>query len=161
MKLCYCDESGTGDEPIAVMVGIVVDAHRMHVTKEHWAELLVALSRVVGRSIDEIHTRDFYAGNGVWRGMKGPERSQVISEVFNWIDARRHHIVYSSVEKSAYYTSLKAGQVPSELATPWRFMECTYSYRSKRFISGKRRTRGIQSSFSTTKNASKCGLLTW
>lgn len=122
MKLCYCDESGTGDEPIAVMVGIVVDAHRMHVTKEHWAELLVALSRVVGRSIDEIHTRDFYAGNGVWRGMKGPERSQAISEVFNWIDARRHHIVYSSVEKSAYYTSLKAGQVPSELATPWRFM---------------------------------------
>lgn len=122
MKLCYCDESGTGDEPIAVMVGIVVDAHRMHVTKEHWAELLVALSRVVGRSIDEIHTRDFYAGNGVWHGIKGPERSQVITEVFNWIDARRHHIVYSSVEKSAYYTSLKAGQVPSELASPWRFM---------------------------------------
>lgn len=122
MKLCYCDESGTGDEPIAVMVGIVVDAHRMHVTKDHWTELLVALSRVVGRSINEIHTRDFYSGNGVWRGMKGPERSQVITEVFNWIDARRHHVVYSSVEKSAYYTSLKAGQVPPEVATPWRFM---------------------------------------
>lgn len=122
MKLCYCDESGTGDEPIAVMVGIVVDAHRMHVTKDHWTELLVALSCVVGRSINEIHTRDFYSGNGVWRGMKGPERSQVITEVFNWIDARRHHVVYSSVEKSAYYTSLKAGQVPPEVATPWRFM---------------------------------------
>jgi hypothetical protein len=122
MKICYCDESGTGDEPIAVMVGIVVDSHRMHVTKEHWSELLVSLSRVVGRSIDEIHTRDFYAGNGVWRGMKGPERSQVITEVFNWIEARRHHVVYSSVEKSAYFTSLKAGQIPSELTTPWRFM---------------------------------------
>jgi hypothetical protein len=122
MKICYCDESGTGDEPIAVMVGIVVDSHRMHVTKEHWSELLVSLSRVVGRSIDEIHTRDFYAGNGVWRGMKGPERSQVITEVFNWIEARRHHVVYSSVEKSAYSTSLKAGQIPSELTTPWRFM---------------------------------------
>lgn len=104
------------------MVGIVVDAHRMHVTKDHWTELLVALSCVVGRSINEIHTRDFYSGNGVWRGMKGPERSQVITEVFNWIDARRHHVVYSSVEKSAYYTSLKAGQVPPEVATPWRFM---------------------------------------
>jgi uncharacterized protein DUF3800 len=122
MKLCYCDESGTGDEPIAVMVGIVVDAQRMHVTKEHWSELLIALSRVVGRTIEEIHTTDFYSGNGVWRGMNGPERSQVITEVFGWLDARRHHIVYSSVEKSAYYTSLKAGQVPSELATPWRFM---------------------------------------
>jgi hypothetical protein len=122
MKLCYRDESGTGDDPIAVMVGVVVDAQRMHVTKEHWTELLVALSRVVGRSIDEIHTRDFYAGNGVWRGMKGPERSQVITEVFNRFEARRHHIVYSSVEKAAYLTSLKAGPVPSELATPWRVM---------------------------------------
>ena len=122
MKLCYCDESGTGDEPIAVMVGIVVDAQRMRVAKEHWTELLVALSRVVKRSIDEIHTCDFYAGNGVWRGMKEPERTQVITEVFNWLEARRDHIVYSSVEKAAYFTSLKAGQVPSELVTPWRFM---------------------------------------
>jgi hypothetical protein len=54
MKLCYCDESGTGDEPIAVMVGIIVDAQRMHVTKEHWGDLLTGLSRVVGRAIDEI-----------------------------------------------------------------------------------------------------------
>lgn len=34
MKFCYVDESGTGDEPYAVMVGIVVDTQRMHVTKQ-------------------------------------------------------------------------------------------------------------------------------
>ena len=71
MKLCYCDESGTGDEPIAVMVGIIVDAQRMHVTKEHWQDLLTSLSRVVGHKVDEIHTRDFYAGNGFWREIRG------------------------------------------------------------------------------------------
>jgi hypothetical protein len=122
MKLCYCDESGTGAEPIAVMVGIVVDAHRMHVTKEHWTSLLATLSRFVGRAIHEIHTRDFYSGNGVWRGMDGAQRSRVVTEVFKWIEARHHDIVYVSVDKSQYFTSLKAGQVPSELATPWRFM---------------------------------------
>jgi hypothetical protein len=122
MKFCYCDESGTGDEQIAVMVGIIVDAQRMHVTKKHWAELLVSLSRIVGRSIAEIHTRDFYSGNGAWRGLTGQKRSQVITNIFDWIDDRRHHVVWSSVDKSAYYKSLEAGQIPSELGTPWRFM---------------------------------------
>lgn len=122
MKLCYCDESGTGDEPIAVMVGVVVDAQRMHVTKDHWSELLTKLSELVGKPIDEIHTRDFYSGNGVWRGMKGPERSKVITEVFNWLTERRHHIVYTGVDKVLYFKDLKDGKIPKELNTPWRFM---------------------------------------
>ena len=57
MKLCYCDESGTGKEPIAVMVGVVVDSQRMHITKEDWDELLNHLSDIVGVQLDEIHTR--------------------------------------------------------------------------------------------------------
>jgi hypothetical protein len=67
MKLCYCDESGTGDEPIAVMVGVLVDSQRMHITKQDWNGLLVHLSNVANRQITELHTRDFYAGNGVFR----------------------------------------------------------------------------------------------
>lgn len=43
MKLCYCDESGTGNEPVAVMVGIVVDTKRMHLTK------YVRITNVVGQ----------------------------------------------------------------------------------------------------------------
>jgi hypothetical protein len=39
MKVCYFDESGTGEEPVAVVTGVVVDAQRMHATKEHWSEL--------------------------------------------------------------------------------------------------------------------------
>ena len=45
MKFCYLDESGTGHEPFAVMVGIIVDSHRMHLTKKDWADLLLKLSR--------------------------------------------------------------------------------------------------------------------
>jgi hypothetical protein len=122
MKLCYCDESGTGDEPIAVMVGIIVDSHRMHVTKDEWCELLESLSRVVGRQVTEIHTRDFYSGNGTWRELKGPQRADIISNVLSWLSARRHSIVYTSVEKSRFYVSQKAGQIPSEAATLWRFL---------------------------------------
>ena len=51
MKICYFDESGTGHEPVAVVIGIVVDTQRMHVTKEHWIKLLSNLSDIVGKPL--------------------------------------------------------------------------------------------------------------
>jgi len=51
MKFCYLDESGTGEEPIAVMAGVITDAVRMHVTKSHWAALLNTLSAIAKRDI--------------------------------------------------------------------------------------------------------------
>ena len=122
MKLCYCDESGTGDEPIAVMVGVIVDAQRMHVTKAEWHDLLERLSRVVGRPVTEMHTRDFYAGNDIWRGLPGPERADIITQVFEWLAQRRHHVIYTSVEKSRYFESQKLSKIPREVGSIWRFM---------------------------------------
>lgn len=122
MKICYCDESGTGDEPIAVMVGVIVDAQRMHVTKSDWKDLLLSLSRVVGKPVDEIHTRDFYAGNDHWRALQGDQRAGIITETFNWLKARRHSIVYACVEKSKFYETQKAGLLPDGANTIWRFM---------------------------------------
>ncbi|MDP2217497.1 MAG: DUF3800 domain-containing protein [Methanolobus sp.] len=122
MKVCYVDESGTGDEPVATMVGIIVDSQRMHVTKAHWNELLDVLSKIVGKKLAELHTRDFYAGSGVWYQMKGPDRAKVITAIFEWLKERKHHIVYSAVVKEAYYDSLCNGKIPKELSTPWRFL---------------------------------------
>jgi len=122
LKVCYCDESGTGDEPIAVMAGIVVDSTRMHITKENWGGLLSALSGVVGRPITELHTKDFYPGNGVWRGLDGPQRSRVTDIILGWFARRRHRAVYSAVDKKKYFKSLELGEIPEELNTPWRFM---------------------------------------
>ena len=122
MKICYCDESGTGDEPIAVMAGIVVDSTRMHVTKEHWEELLSALSDVVGKPIVELHTKDFYPGNGVWRGLGGPQRSKVTDIILKWFADRKHHVVYSSINKKKYRKSLKLNAIAEELNTHWRFL---------------------------------------
>lgn len=122
MKVCYCDESGTGDEPIAVMVGIVVDAQRMHVTKEDWKALLEKLARIIGKLIEEIHTRDFYAGNEKWRALPGPQRAEIITATFEWLRARRHDVVYVGVEKSKYFESQEAGLLPEGANTIWRFL---------------------------------------
>lgn len=122
MKFCYCDESGTGDEPIAVLLGVVVDAQRMHVTKEHWQGLLNSLSDIVGKPLKELHTRDFYSGSGVWRRIGGPDRARVIDTVFQWLDDRKHHVVYSAVLKDHYHMQLQAGAIHKEVNTLWRFL---------------------------------------
>lgn len=59
MKFVYIDESGTGEEPIGVMTGVIADSYRMRPTKAEWNDLLNELSRIIGREIEEIHTRDF------------------------------------------------------------------------------------------------------
>jgi len=122
MKICYADESGTGSEPIATMVGIVVDSQRMHVTKEHWQGLLSELSQIVGKQLKELHTRDFYSGSGVWRKMDGPARAQVITLILEWLSKRKHNVVFVSLVKKLYFEGLAAGNVPRELNTLWRFM---------------------------------------
>lgn len=122
MNLCYCDESGTGNEPIAVMVGIVVDIQRMHITKQHWTNLLELLSRIAGGEVSELHTRNFYNGNGIWRDMEGPQRANFITAIFDWIALRKHDIVYAAVNKASYHRNLANKEVPDELNTIWRFM---------------------------------------
>jgi hypothetical protein len=122
MNICYCDESGTGDEPIAVMVGIVVDASRMHITKQHWAQLLSNLSDAAGREISELHTRNFYHGNGIWRDLNGDQRQQILTKIFDWIRERKHHVVYSAVHKQTYRDNFEKQRIPDELNTIWRFL---------------------------------------
>lgn len=122
MKFCYCDESGTGDEPIAVIAGVVVDAQRMHRTKDDWVDLLGILSNIVDRRVPELHTRDFYAGKSMWRSIDGPRRARIITVICDWLAERKHRLVFSAVDKDRYQRAVAEGVVPDELNTPWRFM---------------------------------------
>jgi hypothetical protein len=122
MKFCYCDESGTGNERIAVLVGIVVDASRMHLTKLDWRDLLELLSSLCKRQLSELHASNFYAGNGVWRSVDGRTRSRIITAIFEWLSERKHNIVYSALIKDRFFKSRERGEIPDELNTPWRFM---------------------------------------
>ncbi len=120
MKLCYCDESGTGDEPIAVMAGVIVDCQRMHKTKEHWCNLLKALSTIIDKDIAEFHTKDFYPGNGIWRGMTGEQRTNIILAILRWLKERKHSVIYSVIYKEIYYRFLEEGKIYDEINTLWR-----------------------------------------
>jgi hypothetical protein len=84
--------------------------------------LLAQLSGIAGRPIPELHTANFYSGNGIWRSMDGKQRSDVIDAIFEWLCERKHHIVYSSINKEAYKANYALQNIKDELNTHWRFM---------------------------------------
>jgi hypothetical protein len=122
MKFCYLDESGTGSERFAIMASVIVDATRMHVTKSDWDSLLVKLSKIVGREVKEFHSRDFYRGNSCWRNLKGAQRAEIISAIFEWLKSRRHAINFSGVDKTKFYAAKDIEPKLSIFHSVWCFL---------------------------------------
>jgi hypothetical protein len=120
MKFCYFDESGTGAEPVAVVVGVVVDAQRMHVTKQDWEVLLANLSAITKKPLAELHTKDFYSGKNDFSSMPGPDRAKYIGEIISWFADRKHAFVHSAVDKAVFEARRADGEIHPELETPWR-----------------------------------------
>lgn len=121
MKLCYCDESGTGSEPYAVIVGVCVDGSRMHVSKDEWRALVDELREITPRTISEIKGVHLHRGKGPWRGVSGPVRGEVVSRIFEWFRRRKHGVVFSAVDKRRFDQRL-GGAIPDELNSYWRFL---------------------------------------
>lgn len=119
MKFCYFDESGMGDEPYLVMAGIIVDATRMHVTKDVWADFLERLSEAFGKRVDEFHSREFYRGNGIWRGTDGTKRARIIEAILSWVEKRKHKCVFSGIDKDKYKKASKNDERIKQLKSMW------------------------------------------
>ncbi|MBW1706173.1 MAG: DUF3800 domain-containing protein [Deltaproteobacteria bacterium] len=119
MKFCYFDESGMGNESYLVMAGIIVDASRMHVTKDAWADFLKYLSEAAGRRVDEFHTREFYRGNGVWHGTDGVKRAKIIEAILSWVENRKHKCVFSGIDKNQYKKALNKEDNLNQFKSMW------------------------------------------
>lgn len=142
MKFCYLDESGTGEEPIAVMAGVITDAARMRVTKSHWAELLKALSEIIGRDIQEIHTRDFYSGSSPWRELNGNQRSDIISAIFAWLRERKHHVVFTAVNKEVFEKGFREEPFAENIGTLWRYMALHITLSLQKHLQREQKNKG-------------------
>ena len=119
MKFCYLDESGAGSEPFVIMVGIIVDSQRMHVTKKDWSDLLDTLGKIVGKKIYEFHTRDFYRGNSPWKNLKGPARAKIITAILNWLIERKHKISFCGLDKNKFIEHSKTNIYLKDLKSFW------------------------------------------
>ncbi|MDP2897075.1 MAG: DUF3800 domain-containing protein [bacterium] len=142
MKLCYCDETGTGEEPFAVLLGVVVDASRMHVTKHDWASFLAQLSEMVGQEFQELHTRNFYSGSGIWSRLSGQQRSDAIDFFIDWFAARKHHVVFSAIDKQRHKAMQDAGAIPEEIDTVWKAMGFHVALAMQKNFQGRGKKKG-------------------
>lgn len=143
MKFCYIDESGTGDERFAVMAGVLVDAYRMRPTKAEWDGLLNHLGEIIGKEVKEFHTRDFYAGNSPWRGIKGPERVAVLTAIFEWYADRGHHIVYAAVDKDKFRATFEAHKFSESLGSYGRLWRSAWRWHCRKTTKNLRTTKAI------------------
>lgn len=142
MKLCYCDETGTGEEPYAVLLGVVVDASRMHVTKDDWAGFLSDLSKKVGQEFHELHSRHFYSGAGIWKALSGQQRSDAIDLFINWFSERKHHVVFSAIDKARHAALRADGAIPEEIDTVWRAMGFHVALAIQKNYQGEEKNKG-------------------
>lgn len=142
MKFAYIDESGTGDEPYAVMAGVIIDAQRMRRTKDDWSALLIALSEIVDREVKEFHTRDFYAGNKPWRGLRGDKRAEIITAIFGWFEERRHHIIFSAIDKQRLADEFSDHHFTESLGNLWKILASHFALSIQRAYQNQKSNKG-------------------
>ena len=151
MKFVYLDESGTGGDTIAVMAGVIIDTTRMRPTKEDWDGLLAYLSNdMVGKEIEEIHTNELYRGNGVWRGIDGPQRSVLIDVIFKWLSDRKHHIIFTAVDVNKFRENHEGTEFSNDIESLWQFMAFHIT------LSLQKCMQGAKQSGTRRKKESKC-----
>lgn len=117
MKFCYVDESGYGGDPLLVLVGLVVDYSRMHLIKETMAETLKILENRTGQSIKEFHAAKFYRGQGIWRGIDGNSRAEIVTDLLNLIKERRHDVVVTAALQASFDPEAEAEH--ADLGSLW------------------------------------------
>lgn len=119
VKFCYVDESAPGDGAYVVVVGVVVDGLRMHLTKGDWDTLLTSASRRLGRALPEFKASDLYRGSGRWNGVSWADRSGVVTDVLSWLANRKHTIIFTGASETPR-AALAATRIEiADLPDPW------------------------------------------
>jgi len=146
MKFCYFDESGMGSEPYLVVAGVIVDATRMHVTKDAWADFLDTLSKAAGKRVDEFHSREFYRGNGIWHGKTdGTERAKVIEAILNWVERRKHKCIFSGIDKKEFHSKSKDDERLTQFKSEWcvAAMHCTLQLQKQHQLESRNKGHSV------------------
>jgi uncharacterized protein DUF3800 len=121
MKFAYVDETGTGDGTSVIVVSIVVDAHRMHITKKDWDVFVDDFAKQTGKKVKELHFRDFYKGRDQWSGLPGDRRAAGITFLLDWLAEGKHKVTFSAVHRGAFDGKVKAKhEYVQDVANAWR-----------------------------------------
>ncbi|MCC5907525.1 MAG: DUF3800 domain-containing protein [Balneolaceae bacterium] len=122
------------------MAGVITDAYRMRPTKEHWEGLLAYLSEeLIGKEVTEIHTPEFYRGNGIWRGIDGPQRTAIIDVIFQWLADRKHHVIFTAVDTNKFGEEHKGTDFSRDIESLWQFLAFHITLSLQKCMQGAKR----------------------
>ena len=114
MKFCYIDESQQEgitvrdsieiQDNITIIVGILVDAQRLHRSRKEWKDLLIRELEIselkYPNGLREIKGKDLYGRGGYWKKYDWERRKQLIDKFIGWTVKRKHKITFGAVSES-------------------------------------------------------------
>ena len=122
MKFVYLDESGTGEEAISIMAGIVVDTMHMRKAKHEWGQHIQRLSLLTNKPFTELKASQLFNGKGPWKAIDGATRLGAVSEIIDWFEQSLLKVICVGVEQSKFESCTKQLKAYPEIASKWRLM---------------------------------------
>src|SRR5579875_3185863 len=103
MKVCYVDESGNSDQdPCLVMVGIVVDAHRLNRTRQEFSEIFEDVQRLFQENLKELKGSKMIFGRDRWRNVDPDTRKRIAGFLCRWVTDRKHNLAMSAIDRHRF-----------------------------------------------------------
>ena len=119
MKFCYLDETGTGQETVVIIVGVIVDVQRMNRTKREWDNLLPELNCLLGQSVAEVKANKLIPNGNKWNTDRGRLKLEVVDKILNWLATRKHKITFAAVDKSRFKDLGECNQFKQAMMKEW------------------------------------------
>jgi hypothetical protein len=142
MKICYVDESGNQDsDRCLVMVGIVVDAHRLNRTREEFNEVFDIVQRLFQENLKELKGSKMIFGRDRWRNIAPDIRKRIAEFFCNWVVNRKHHIALAAIDRNrlAHVDGSAFSQVSSN---PWLTASLHIALQIQRHHQAKDKNKG-------------------
>ena len=122
MKFVYLDESGTSEEPISIMAGIVVDTMHMRKVKYEWGQHVQQLALLTGKPFTELKASQLFNGRGPWRPIDGATRLSAVKEIIDWFEQSFLKVICVGVQQSKFESYANELAAYPEIANKWRMM---------------------------------------
>jgi hypothetical protein len=142
MKICYVDESGNGEQDrCLVMVGIVVDAHRLNRTREEFNEVFDVVQSLFQENLRELKGAKMIFGRDRWRNVDPSTRKRIAGFFCNWVVNRKHHIALSAIDRQRL-TQVDGTAFAQVAADPWLAGSLHIALQLQKHHQGKDKNKG-------------------
>lgn len=143
MKICYVDESGNqSTDPCLIMVGLLVDALRLHRTREEFGDIFDTVKENFEEDLKELKGSKMLFGRDRWRKIDPAIRKGIAERLCAWLCERKHHVVLAAIDK-AKFEKQKSSSLPDFTNDPWLASAVHVALQVQKSNQGKSHNKGL------------------